>query len=70
MTFTNELFLNIKDILEFLKISELSIQRNKDSGCEHIAGGVNIYPYWCVSPMAPQCAICLYFYFVCKIKLM
>ena len=36
-------------------ISELLIQCNKDSCCKHITGGVNIYLYWCVSLVAPEC---------------
>ena len=44
-----------KDILEskFL-ISELSSQCNKDSCCNHIAGGVNIYLDGFVSLLVPE----------------
>ena len=31
----------------FFDISELSIQSNKDSWCEHITGGVNLYLWVC-----------------------
>ena len=40
-------------------ISELFIQCDKDSCCEHITSGVNIYLYWCVSLLAPECVVCL-----------
>ena len=50
-----------KDIVEsnFLYISELSIQHNKDSCCKYIAGCVNIYLHGCVSLLAPECAVCV-----------
>ena len=48
-----------------LDICELFIQCNKDSCCEHITVGVNIYLYGCVSLLAPECAECLC---VCEIK--
>ena len=38
--------------------SELFIQCNKDSCCEHIAVGVNIYLHGCVGLLAPVC-VCL-----------
>ena len=38
----------------FLNIGELSIQSNKDSCCEHIAGGVNIYIYLDMQPEKEQ----------------
>ena len=34
-------------------------QCNKDSCCEHIAGGVSIYLYGCVSLLARECSVCL-----------
>ena len=34
------------------------IQCNKNSCCEHITGGVNIYLYGCISLLAPECAVC------------
>ena len=47
MAFASELFLKTKDIVE------------NTFCCEYIAGVVNIYLYWCVSPLDPECAICL-----------
>ena len=42
----------------FFNITELSIQCNKDSCCEYITGGVNIYLFGCVSLiMALECAV-------------
>ena len=55
-------------------ISELFIQCNKNSCCEHITGGVNIYLYGCVSLLAPESVVSLYVccvhmcVFVCDIK--
>ena len=57
---------------QFFDISELCILCNKDSCCEHITGGVNIYLHGCVCLLAPECAVylsvcvCLC---VCDIKL-
>ena len=39
--------------------SELSIQCNKDSCCEHITGGLNIFLYGSVYLLAPECVVCL-----------
>ena len=47
------------------------IQCNKDSYCEHIAGGVNMYLYECVRLLALECAVCLcvcVFVCLCDIK--
>ena len=43
-------------------ISELFIECNTDSCCEHITGGINIYLYGCVSPLRVLCV------FVCVIS--
>ena len=43
----------------------ITIQCNTDSCCEHIAGGVYIYLYGCVSLLVPDCAMYLC---VCDIK--
>ena len=40
-------------------ISELFIQCNTDSCCEHISGGAYICLYRCVSLLTPVCALCL-----------
>ena len=52
-------------IKEIFDISKLFIECNTDSCCEHIAGGVNVYLYGCVSLLAPVCGVCLC---VCDIK--
>ena len=36
------------------------IQCNRNSCCEHITGGVNIYLYWRVSVLTPACALCVW----------
>ena len=41
------------------------IQCNTDSSCEHMAGGVNVYLYGCVSLLVPECAVYLCVY-VCE----
>ena len=41
-------------------MSKLFIQCNKDSFCEHIIGGANIYLYGCVSILVPEYAMSLY----------
>ena len=40
-------------------ISELFIECNKDSCCEHITVYVNIYLYRCFSLPASDCSVCL-----------
>ena len=57
--------LEIKDFVdlckvEFLYISGLFIQPNRDSCIKDIAGGVNIYFYMCTSLLAPLCAMHVY----------
>ena len=42
-----------------MDVSELSIQCYKDTFCEHITGGANIYLYGCVILLTPECAMCL-----------
>ena len=42
-----------------MDVSELSIQYYKDTFCEHITGGSNIYLYGCVILLTPECAMCL-----------
>ena len=52
-------------------VSELFMQFNKDSCCEHITSGVNIFLYGCASLLAPECAVCLCVFtcvWVCDIK--
>ena len=42
---------------------------NKDSFCEHTAGGVHIYLYGYVSLLAPECVVChIVWVFVCVIS--
>ena len=40
-------------------ISELFVQCNKDSCCEHITSRANIYLYRCVSLLVVECTVCL-----------
>ena len=44
---------------ETFDTSELSIQCNIHSCCEHITVGVNIYLYGRVNLLAPECVVCL-----------
>ena len=46
-------------------MSKLFIQCNKDSFCEHIIGGANIYLHGCVSILVPEYAMCLCMCVVC-----
>ena len=41
-------------------ISEIFILWNKDSCCEHVTGGVNMYLHGCVSLLALEHAVCLW----------
>ena len=50
---------NLKKIEKKKKKMISVIQCNKDSYCEHIAGGVNMYLYECVRLLALECAVCL-----------
>ena len=51
---------------------EKTLWKVKDSCYEHITVGVNIYLYWCVSLLGPECAVCLCVCvcvcFLCEIK--
>ena len=42
-----------------LDIGKLLIPCNRNSCCEHITDGVNIYLYRCVSILAPTCPVCV-----------
>ena len=42
-----------------LDIGKLLIPCNRNSCCEHITDGVNIYLYRCVSILAPTCPLCV-----------
>ena len=59
-TSTSESFFKEKT---FCKVSfwyQWITQCNTDSYCEHMAGGVNIYLYGCVSLLVPECAVYLW----------
>ena len=63
--FTSESFLKRKDIVESKILISVIIQSNTDSCCEHMAGGVNIYFYGCVSLWVPEWLVYLCVY-VCE----
>ena len=46
-------------VSKIFDISELFIQCNIDSCCDHIAGAVNTYLYRCVSLLVQVCFVCV-----------
>ena len=40
-------------------VTEFFIQCNKDSCCEHVTVGVNIYLYVSIILLTPECAVCV-----------
>ena len=57
-------FLKEKTLWKVIFWYQWIIQCNTDSCCEHMAGGVNIHLYGCVSLLVPECAVylCVYVY--------
>ena len=63
-TFCKSNFLIEKTLWKVTFWYQWTIQCNTDSCCEHMAGGVNIHLYGCVSLLVPECALylCVYMY--------